>query len=62
MARVLAALAVCGLVSGAAAGIYPSDHWSYVTKLTNDAEFDLKVEEAVNSEQTLFVRWIASEG
>lgn len=45
----------------AAAGIYPDGHFDKVTKLTND-NFDSTVADAVASDKTLFVRWIASEG
>lgn len=59
MARALLLASLAGL---AAAGIYPDDHWQYSTKLTNDDEFNAKVQEAVDGDHTLFVRWIASEG
>jgi len=57
-ASVLVALATIGV---AAAGIYPDGHFDKVTKLTND-NFDSTVADAVASDKTLFVRWIASEG
>jgi hypothetical protein len=44
-----------------ASAIYPADHWTYSTKLTGD-NFDATVQSAVDSDTTLFVRWIASEG
>jgi len=50
------------LVASVAAGIYPDDHWQYASKLANDEEFDALVGQAVDSDKTLFVRWIASEG
>ena len=45
----------------AAAGIYPADHWSYSTRLT-EGSFDEHVKTQVDAGKTLFVRWIASEG
>jgi len=57
-ASVLVAFATIGV---AAAGIYPDGHFDKVTKLTND-NFDSTVADAVASDKTLFVRWIASEG
>jgi len=44
-----------------AGGMYGSDHWQYSTKLT-EGNFDTVVKEAIDNGQTLFVRWIASEG
>jgi len=41
--------------------IYPDGHWDRCTKLTM-ANFDQELQNAVNSDKTLFVRWIASEG
>ena len=38
------------------------DHWNYASKLSNDEEFDAEIAKAVEGDQTLFVRWIASEG
>jgi hypothetical protein len=54
-------IALAALAGVAAAGIYPDDHWNYVTKLTND-NFDSEVQKAVDGDHTLMVRWIASEG
>jgi len=42
-------------------GIYPSDHWSYSTKLTSSS-MDSYIKEQVDAGKTAFVRWIASEG
>jgi hypothetical protein len=54
-------LAVTLAVVGAAAAIYDDDHWDYSTKLT-DENFDSTVKSAIESDKTLFVRWIASPG
>jgi len=43
------------------AGIYPTDHWKYSTKLTK-AKFEPFIKENVDAGKTVFVRWIASEG
>jgi hypothetical protein len=43
------------------AAIYPSDHWSFATKMTVD-NFDSVVKQEVDAGKTLFVRWIASPG
>jgi len=55
-------LALAAAVGLASAGIYPDDHWNYASKLSNDEEFDAEIAKAVEGDQTLFVRWIASEG
>jgi hypothetical protein len=55
-ASVLVAFATLGVAN---AGIYPDGLAS--TILTND-NFDSTVASAVEGDQTLFVRWIASEG
>jgi hypothetical protein len=57
MARLFALAALAGCASA----IYPDGHWDRVTKLTND-NFDETVKAAVESDKTLFVRWIASAG
>jgi hypothetical protein len=44
------------------AGIYPADHFQYATKIEDQQQYDAAVNEAVNGEHTLFIRWIASEG
>jgi hypothetical protein len=44
-----------------ASGIYPPDHWTYSTKLTEE-NFDSWLETTIASGRTAFVRWIASEG
>jgi len=59
LAKVLIASVVVGL---AQAGIYPDDHWNYATKLSSDDEYDALVQSSIDAGQTLFIRWIASEG
>jgi hypothetical protein len=53
-------LALAALLSVVSA-IYPSDHWSYSTKLTTSNYAD-KITTEINSGKTVFVRFIASEG
>jgi hypothetical protein len=43
------------------AGIYPSDHWSYATKIT-PSNVDAEIKAAVDGGKTLYMRMIASEG
>ena len=57
MMRLICALMAAALV----AAIYPAEHWQYSTKLTT-SNFDAQVQAAVDSDKTLMVRWIASEG
>ena len=58
---------VCAMVAAVAAlllassAIYPEDHWSYSTKLTEQS-FDGFIKDSVDAGKTAFVRWIASEG
>jgi hypothetical protein len=52
---------LAALVVAASAGIYPDDHWTYSTKLT-EANFESTIKENIDAGKTLFVRWIASEG
>jgi len=42
-------------------GIYPDDHWSYSTQLTEE-NVDAFVKDNVDAGKTVFVRWIASAG
>ena len=44
-----------------ATGIYPSDHWDHVTKLT-PKNFEPFIKDNVDAGKTVFVRWIASAG
>lgn len=44
-----------------AAAIYPDDHWTYATLITND-NVDGFVKENVDAGKTAFIRWIASAG
>ena len=53
---VLALAAAC-----AAAGIYPDGHFDVATKLTKD-NYQGVIQQAIDADQTLMVRWIASEG
>jgi hypothetical protein len=57
--RLLAA--VFCLFASLAVAIYPDDHWTYSTKLT-ESTFDDVVKAEVDAGRTFFVRWIASEG
>jgi len=50
------------LVGLAAAGIYPDGHFDYVTKVSDESQFEDLVKQEVDAGKTLFVRWIASEG
>ena len=59
MLRLFVALIVA--VYSVSAGIYPDDHWSFSKKLTLE-NFDETVKNEVDAGNTLFVRWIASEG
>ena len=43
------------------ASIYPSDHWSYSTKLTQD-NYAAAITSDIDAGKTVFVRFIASEG
>jgi len=47
--------------SQANAGIYPSGHFDFVTKLTT-ANVNDEIKKAVDAGKTMFVRTIASEG
>jgi len=41
--------------------IYPDDHWTYSTKLT-ESNFKDTVQAEIDAGRTMFVRWIASPG
>lgn len=41
--------------------IYPDDHWKYASALTLET-FDGFIQDAIDADQTAFVRWIASPG
>jgi hypothetical protein len=41
--------------------IYPDDHWKFSQQLTASG-FDQAIKEAVDTDKTMFVRWIASPG
>lgn len=53
------ALTLVGLAAG---GIYPDGHFDYVTKVSDESQFEDLVKSEVDAGKTLFVRWIASEG
>ena len=54
--------AICmALVVAAVAAIYPDGHWRFSTKLTT-SNFDETIKNIVDSDKTMMVRWIASEG
>ena len=49
------------LLFGATTAIYPDDHWEYAKELTVD-NFKQHVQDEIDADRTLFVRWIASPG
>jgi len=55
------AFLLLGLAAAAVEAIYPSDHWSFSTKLTED-NFENTVQAEIDAGRTFFVRWIASGG
>jgi hypothetical protein len=59
MARLSLFLAIASLATAQA--IYPPDHWSFSTKLSN-ANADGFIKENIDAGKTVFVRWIASAG
>ena len=58
----LSALSGLLLAHAVAAGIYPDGHFDVATKLTSQGQMDSLVQETIDKGNTLFVRWIASEG
>jgi len=42
--------------------IYPPDHFNHVVKITEEEQLQDLIETTLAADQTLFVRWIASEG
>jgi hypothetical protein len=56
--RVAMALVLHGALVSA---IYPSDHWTFSTQLT-ESNFDSTIKENIDSGKTMFIRFIASEG
>ena len=65
-ASAVAALAAAASVSSipvalARPSLYPEDHWSHSTRLT-EANFESTVRSEIDAGRTLFVRWVASEG
>jgi len=59
--RLSAALFASSAAVVSAAGIYPSDHWSFSTKLTTD-NYAETIQSEIDNGKTVFVRFIASEG
>ena len=57
----LKAALVVALAAVASAGIYPDGHFDVSTKLTKDNYKDI-IQQTIDADQTLMVRWIASEG
>jgi len=49
------------LLFGATKAIYPDDHWTYAKELTVGT-FKQHVQDEIDADRTLFVRWIASPG
>jgi len=49
------------LLLGTTNAIYPDDHWTYSKELTVD-NFKQHVQDEIDADRTLFVRWIASPG
>jgi len=49
------------LIVPSVSAIYPSDHWSYATKLTAE-NFDSEIASQISQGKTTFVRFIASSG
>eukprot|EP01052_Picozoa_sp_SAG31_P050529 SAG31_NODE_11571_length_1017_cov_0.653595_1_plen_61_part_00 len=60
MARVAAAMLL--LATATNAQFYEMGHFDRVAKITNERQFDKLIKEAIDSDKTLFVRFIASEG
>lgn len=60
MKRLLKLVLVTALASLVNA-IYPTDHWTYSTKLTTE-NYATKIQTEIDMGKTVFVRWIASEG
>ena len=60
MARLAAAALL--LASVANAQFYEMGHFDRVTKITSERGLDKLIQEAIDADKTLFVRFIASEG
>jgi hypothetical protein len=59
MMRVWFRAVAAALLISSVAAIYPDDHWSYATKLTEE-NFESTVQNEIDAGRTFFVRWIAS--
>jgi hypothetical protein len=58
-----ATLALIALATVAADEIfYPSHHFNYVTKITDESSLNSFVQKNIAEDKAVFVRWIASEG
>ena len=55
-------LLVLGALASVQGGIYPDGHFDHVTKITDADQLSQVIDESLEAGQTLFVRWIASEG
>lgn len=55
-------VATVTLLLSSAAAIYPDGLWDRSTKFSSQESFDAAIQDAIDSDRTLFVRWIASEG
>jgi len=51
-----------GKSKGGSASLYPSDHFEYATKLTEQSAFNTFIKENVDGGKTVFLRTIASDG
>lgn len=58
---VAAILVVISSTSSVVNALYPDDHWSFSTKLTK-SNYAEKIQAGIDADQTVFVRFIASEG
>lgn len=57
-----ALLLLLGALVSVHAGIYPNGHFDHVTKIKDAEHLSRVIDESLDAGQTLFVRWIASEG
>lgn len=54
-------LTTAALIAAVASAIYPDDHWTYSTQLT-ESNFEKFIENNAAEGKTTFVRFIASSG
>jgi len=57
----LFASSIAIVVSAVSGSIYPDDHWSFSTKLT-ESNYAEAIQSEIDKDKTIFVRFIASEG